>query len=94
MHRLLALDLLPLEALLAAGHVEALAVLPGRVEQAARHLGDHVRIPDLERRRLDGERAVVSLDQFLADAAGAVADDALGVLARAVARHGLTQCVA
>ena len=40
--RLLVLDLLPLEALLAAGGVEALAVLPGRVEQAARHLGDHV----------------------------------------------------
>ena len=81
-HRVFALDLLPLEALLAAGDVEALAVLPGRVEQAARHLGDHVGIADLERRRLDGERAVVAADQLLADAARAVADDALGVLAQ------------
>ena len=59
-------------------HVEALAVLPGRVEQAARHLGDDVRALDLERRGLDGERAVVLRDQLLADAARAVADDALG----------------
>ncbi len=38
-HRLLVLDLLPFEALLAAGDVEALAVLPGRIEKAARYLG-------------------------------------------------------
>src|SRR5437764_14597867 len=79
-HRLLALDLLPLEALLAARGVEALAVLPGRVEQAPRHLRHHVRTLDLERRRLDRERTVVALDQLLADAPRAVADDALGVL--------------
>ena len=42
-HRLLALDLLPLEADLVAVDVEALAVLPGGVEQAARHLGDRRR---------------------------------------------------
>ena len=54
--RILALDLLPLERLLAAGGVEALAVLPGRVEEAAGHLGDDVGVLDLERRRLDGER--------------------------------------
>ena len=81
-HWVFALDLLPLEALLAARSVEALAVLPGRVEQAARHLGDHVGIADLERRRLEGERAAVAADQLLADAARAVADHALGVLAQ------------
>ena len=98
MHRLFVFDLLPLEAASAAGHVEALAILPGGVEQAARHLGDDIGVLDLERRRLDGERAVVLRDQLLADPARAVADDALatpacpGVLR--IARHGLTQCVA
>ena len=46
MHRLLVLDLLPLEAdFLLPVDVEALAVLPGGVEQAARHLGDDVASP-------------------------------------------------
>ena len=80
--RLLALDLLPLEALLAAVGVEALAVLPGGVEQAAGDLGDDVGVLDRERGRLDGERAAVAADQLLADPARAVADDALGVLAQ------------
>src|SRR5581483_2811048 len=76
--RLFLFYLLPLEALLRAGDVEALAVLAGDVEQTARDLGDHVAAGDLERRRLDRERAVVTLDQLLADAARTVADDALG----------------
>ncbi len=74
--RIFVLDLLPLEALLAAVGVEALAVLPGDVEQAAGHLGDDVRVLDRERGRLDGERAAVLGDQLLADPARAVADDA------------------
>ena len=57
--RIFALDLLPLEALLAAGGVEALAVLPGGVEQAAGDLGDDVGVLDRERGGLDGERAAV-----------------------------------
>src|SRR5437773_4165676 len=81
-HRILAFDLLPLEALLGAGGVEALAVLPRRVEQATRHLGDDVGIANLERGRLEGKRAAVALDEIFADASGAVADDALGMLAQ------------
>src|SRR5262249_11760678 len=46
-HRVLALDLLPLEADPAGRYVEALAVLPGRVEQAARHLRTDVAVLDL-----------------------------------------------
>src|SRR5437868_244932 len=42
------LDLLPFEALVAAVGVEALAILPGGVEQAARHLGAHLRVANLE----------------------------------------------
>src|SRR6185369_12085044 len=39
--RVFLLYLLPFEALLAAGHVEALAILPGDVEQRTRDLGHH-----------------------------------------------------
>src|SRR5262249_36328632 len=77
---LFVLDLLPFERLLTPGDVEAFPVLPGRVEQAARDLGHHVGIADLEGRRLDRKGAAVAGDQLLADAAGAVADDTLGVL--------------
>jgi hypothetical protein len=80
-HRFLALDLLPLEAFLAAGRVEALAVLPGNVEQAPGHLGDHVGIPDRECGGLDREGAAVFGDQLLTDPARAVADDAVGMSA-------------
>ena len=81
-HRLLALDLLPFEGLLAAVSVEALAVLPRRVEEAPRDLGHDVRPLDGECGRLDGERAAVAADQVLADATRPVADDALRVLAQ------------
>src|SRR5580700_7626900 len=63
--RFLALDLLPLEALLAAVGVEALAVLPGDVEEAARDLGADVGPLDRERGRLDGEGAAVFRDERL-----------------------------
>src|SRR5262249_18523192 len=78
--RLFPFHLLPLEALLAAGCIEALAVLPRGVEQAPRHFGHDVAVFDLEGGRFEGERAVVTLNQIVADAAGAVADDALGML--------------
>jgi len=78
---LLALDLLQLEALLAAVGVEALAVLPGRVEQAASHLGADVAVLEFERGRLDRERAAVLGDQGFVDPPRAVAYDVLGVLA-------------
>src|SRR5205807_3006813 len=73
--RVFPLDLLPFKALLAARGVEALAILPGRVKQAARHLGDHVGVSDLEGRRLDGERTAVAFDQLVANAPGAMTDD-------------------
>ena len=76
------LNLLPLEALLAAGGVEALAILPGGVEQAARHLGHDVAIPNLERGRLDGKWTVIALDQVVANASRAVADHTLSMLAQ------------
>ena len=85
---------------LAAGHVEALAVLPGAVEQAAASPPRTTsRALDLERRGLDRERAVVLRDQLLADAPGAVAHDALGQRRLARLRSGspgtaTTQCVA
>src|SRR5207248_2679057 len=79
---LFAVDLLPFEALLVAVAVEALTVLAGDVEQAARHLGADIAVAQLERRGLDGERAAVFRNQLLIDAAGTVADDALGVLAQ------------
>ena len=44
-HRLLVLDLLPLEGLLAAVGVKALAILASGVEQAAGHLGARRRCP-------------------------------------------------
>src|SRR5205807_5553013 len=74
--RVFPLDLLPFKALLAARGVEALAILPGRVKQAARHLDDHVGVSDLEGRRLDGERTAVAFDQLVANAPGAMTDDA------------------
>src|SRR5439155_8384728 len=80
-HRVLIFDLLPLETFLVPRRVEALAVLPGDVEQAPRHLRTDVRILDLEGRRLDRERAAVFRDQLLVDPPGAVADDALGMFA-------------
>src|SRR5438270_448427 len=70
----LALDLLPFEALLAAVGVEALAVLPGGVEQTAGDLRDHIRVLDGEGRGLDGERAPVATDELLANPARPVAD--------------------
>src|SRR5262249_35048390 len=80
-HRILALDLLPFKALLIAGDIEALAVLAGNVEQAARHLGAHVAVTQFERGGLDGEGTAVFGNQLFIDAAGTVTDDALGVLA-------------
>src|SRR5262249_9861501 len=77
--RLLVFDLLPFERLLRPQDIEALAVLPGRIEETPSHLGADVRVAHLERSRLDRERATVLRDQLLADAAGAVAHDALGL---------------
>ena len=76
-----ALDLLPLEALLAAGRVETLAVLPGCIEQTSRDFSDYVAVLDLEGGRLQCKGTVVALDQVVANPARAVAHDALGVLA-------------
>jgi len=45
---------------------------------AAGHLGDDIAVLDLERSRLDGEGAVVLLDQLVADTPRPVAHDALG----------------
>jgi hypothetical protein len=81
-HRILSLDLLPFEALLASGGVEALAILAGDVEEAAGHLGDDVRVFDRERGGLDGERTSVPADELFANPARAVADHAFGMLAQ------------
>src|SRR5947209_13178007 len=71
--RLFVLNLLPLEALLAAVSVETFAVLPGRIEEAPRHLSTHIRVANFERGRLDGKRAAVLLRQLLVDAPRTVA---------------------
>src|SRR5262249_26341479 len=81
-HWILTFDLLPLEALFIAGRVEALAILPGNVEQASRHFRTHVAVAQFKRRRFNGERAAVFRDQLLLDLPGAMADDALGMLAQ------------
>ena len=79
--RFFVLNLLPFERLVGAVDVEALAILPRGVEQAARHLGADVRVAQLERRALDRERAAVFRNQRLVDAPRAMADDVFGVLA-------------
>ena len=79
--RLLVLDLLPLEALLAAGHVEALAILPGRVEQAPGDLGADLGILDRERGRLDRVRTAVLENEVFTNPPRAVARHGLRVLA-------------
>src|SRR5258708_5813139 len=79
--RLLTFDLLPFERLLRSVHVEAFAVLPRRVEQAARDLRADVRIAKLERGRLDGKGTAVPGDEGFGDASGPMADHVLGMLA-------------
>jgi hypothetical protein len=77
-----ALDLLPFEALLAAGGVEAFAILAGDVEEAAGDLGDDVGVVDRERGRFDGERAAVAALEVFANPARPVADDAFCVFSQ------------
>ena len=81
-HRILALDLLPFEAFLASGRVEALAILAGDVEEAARDLGDDIGVVDRKRGGLDRERAPVPADELFANPTRPVADHALGMLAQ------------
>jgi hypothetical protein len=76
------LDLLPFEALLAAGGVEAFAILAGDVEEAAGDFGDDVGVPDRERGGFDGEGAAVAANEFFANPARSVADDAFGVFSQ------------
>src|SRR6185369_17791482 len=78
--RLFPLDLLPLERLLRAVDVEALAVLPRGREQTARHLRGDVRISKLERGGFNRERTAVLRNQVLLDTAGPVTDHVLGML--------------
>jgi hypothetical protein len=75
-----ALDLLPFEALVAAGRVEAFAILASDVEEAAGDLGDDVGVMDGEGGRFDGERAAVAALEVFANPARPVADDAFCVL--------------
>ena len=81
-HGLFILDLLPFEAPLVAVRVEALAILPGDVEEAPRDLRTDVGILDLERRRLDRERAAVFGNQGFVDPPRTVANHVLGMLAQ------------
>src|SRR5262245_55868407 len=79
--RILVFHLLPLERLLRPVGIEAFTILSRGGEQTARHFAADIRITQLERRRLNRERAAILRDQRFIDSAGAVADDVLGVLA-------------
>ena len=60
-HRVFVFELLPLERFLAAGRVEALAILPGSIEQAACHFDiNDVRIVDFECRGARVQRGCCS----------------------------------
>jgi hypothetical protein len=79
--RVFVLNLLPLEALLAAISVEAFAILSGHVEQGAGDLGGDVAVFDGECGGFHGERAAVTADQVFSNAARPVANNVLGVFA-------------
>src|SRR5258708_16681960 len=78
--RLLTFDLLPFERLPRPVHVEAFAVLPRRVEQAARDLRADVRIAKLEGRRLDGKGTAVPGDQVFGISSGPLPVPFLAIL--------------
>src|SRR5678815_1901078 len=63
----LMLDERPLNRAFATININAFAILPGRVEQAADNAGVDVRPGELDVRRLDREGRIVMLDEFLAD---------------------------
>ena len=65
----LVLDQRPLDGFLRAIDVNALAILPRRVEEAADDARADVAAVELDVRGLDGERRAVALDEFLADGA-------------------------
>src|SRR5688572_9102924 len=75
---LLALDERPLEGLLRAVDVEALAVLAGRVVEEPPDVGRNVAAGDLDVAALDRELVTALLLDVLADRAGAEAAYVLG----------------